>query len=152
VSGTSRCLFSDKYKTHKYSVGREYSCWMLNCWCITWPVGFKRLIMHKSRVESSWNMMAHGDAREEKWRGNKRMVWVTSKRHMTAEHRLARAVQILQACVHSSPASTRLNWRPRQFKWTRPFRPKTKSGFWACAITFQMQSTIEGVVDGSIRV
>jgi hypothetical protein len=30
VSGTSRCLFSDKY-----SVGRAYSCWMLNCWCIT---------------------------------------------------------------------------------------------------------------------
>ena len=35
VSGTSRCLFSDKYKTTKYSVGRTYSCWMLNCWCIT---------------------------------------------------------------------------------------------------------------------
>ena len=43
VSGTNRCLFSDKNKTHKCSVGRTYSCWMLNCWCITWPVGFKRL-------------------------------------------------------------------------------------------------------------
>jgi hypothetical protein len=30
VSGTSRCFFSYKYKTHKYSVGRTYSCWMLN--------------------------------------------------------------------------------------------------------------------------
>jgi hypothetical protein len=26
VSGTSRRLLSDKYKTHKYSVGRAYSC------------------------------------------------------------------------------------------------------------------------------
>ena len=24
-------------------MGRTYNCWMLNCWCITWPVGFKRL-------------------------------------------------------------------------------------------------------------
>jgi len=85
--------------------------------------------------------MAHGDAREEKWRWNKRMEWVTSKRHMTAEHRLARAVQTLQADARSSHASRRLNWRPRRFKWTRPFRPKTKSGFCACAITFQTQST-----------
>ena len=26
VNGTSRCLFSDKYKTHIYSVGRAYNC------------------------------------------------------------------------------------------------------------------------------
>ena len=24
-------------------MGRTYSCWMLKCWCITWPVGFRRL-------------------------------------------------------------------------------------------------------------
>jgi len=34
----------------------------------------------------------------------------------------------------------RLNWRPRRFKWTRPFRRKTKSGFCACSIAFQKQS------------
>ena len=43
ISGTSRCLYLDKYKAHKYSVGRAYNCWMLNCWFIKWPVGFKRL-------------------------------------------------------------------------------------------------------------
>ena len=38
-------------------------------------------------------------------------------------------------------ASSRLNWRPCRFKWTRPFRRKTKSGFCACAITFRTQYT-----------
>ena len=93
------------------------------------------------QVDFVWNVMAHGDARGEKWRGNNRMEWVTSKRHMTAEHRLARAVQTLQADVHSSPASSRMNWRPRRFKWNRTFRRKTKSGFCACATTFQTLST-----------
>jgi hypothetical protein len=35
------------------------------------------------------------------------MEWVTSKRHMTAEHMLARTLQTLQADVHSSPAGIR---------------------------------------------
>jgi len=103
--------------------------------CRVWRYG------RSSLVESSWNVMAHGEARVEKWRGNKRMEWVTSKRHMTAEHRIAWAVQGLQAEVHSSPTSSRVNWRPRLFKWTRPFRRKTKYGSCACAITFQTQST-----------
>jgi len=29
VWGRSHCLFWGKYKTHKYSVGRKYSYWML---------------------------------------------------------------------------------------------------------------------------
>jgi hypothetical protein len=43
--------------------------------------------------------------------------------------------------AHTSTASSLLNWRPRRFKWTRPFRRKTKSGFCVCAITFQLAST-----------
>jgi len=43
--------------------------------------------------------------------------------------------------AHTSAASSRLNWRPCRFKWTRPFRRKTKSGFCACTITFQLAST-----------
>jgi len=89
-------------------------------------------------VESSWNMMAHGDAREGKWRGNWWMDWVASTLHTISEHGVS---SITTADTHTSAASSRLNWRPRRFKWTRPFRRKTKSGFCACAITFQTQST-----------
>jgi hypothetical protein len=28
--GRSRCLFWNKYKTHKYSVGKKYISWILN--------------------------------------------------------------------------------------------------------------------------
>jgi hypothetical protein len=31
---------------------------------------------------------------------------------------------------------------PRRFKWSHPFRRKTKSGFCTCAITFQVASTL----------
>jgi len=73
--------------------------------------------------------MAHGDAREGKWWGNWRMEWVSSTLHTTSEHGVS---SITTADAHTSPASSRLNWRPRWFKWTRPFRRKTKSGFCAC--------------------
>ena len=86
---------------------------------------------------SSWNVMAHGDAREGKWRGNWRMEWVASTLHTTSEHGVS---SITAADAHTSAASSRLNWRLRRFKWTRPFRRKTKCGFCACAITFELAS------------
>jgi hypothetical protein len=82
--------------------------------------------------------MARGDAREGKWRGNRRMEGVASTLHTTSEHGVS---IITTADAHTSADSSRLNWRPRRFKWTRPFRRKTKSGFCSCAITFQTQST-----------
>jgi len=89
-------------------------------------------------LDSRWNVMAHGDAREGKWKGNWRMEWVASTLHSTSEHGV---LSITTADAHTSAATSRLNWRPRRFKCTRPFRRKTKSGFCACAITFQLTST-----------
>ena len=100
--------------------------------CNLWLIGSKMFL------ESSWNVTAHGDAREGTWRGNWRMVWVASTLHTTSEHGVC---SITTADAHTSAASSRLNWSPCRFKWTRPFRRKTKSGFCACAITFQTQST-----------
>ena len=90
-------------------------------------------------VDCSWNVMTHGNEREAKWRGNWRMEWVANTLHTTSEHGVS---SITTADAHTSAASSRLNWRPRRFKWTRPFRRKTKSGFCACAITFQTQSVL----------
>jgi hypothetical protein len=92
-------------------------------------------------VECVWNLMAHCDAREGKWRGNWRMEWVASTLHTTTQRDVS---SITKADSHASAASSRLNWRPRRFKWTRPFRRKRSSGFCACAITFQTQSTPVG--------
>ena len=89
-------------------------------------------------VDSSWNVIAHSDAREGKWRGNWRMEWVAITLHTTSEHGVS---SITTADAHTSAASSRLNWQPRRFKWTRPFGRKTKFGFCVCAITFQIQST-----------
>jgi len=90
-------------------------------------------------LDSCWNVMAHGDARKGKWGGNWRMEWVASTLHTTSEHGVS---SITTADAHTSAASSRLNWRLRRFKWTRPFRRKTKSGFCACAVTFQLASIL----------
>ena len=65
------------------------------------------------------------------------MEWVASTLHTTSEHGES---SITTADAHTSAASSRLNGRPRRFKWTRPFLRKTNSGFLVCAITFQMHS------------
>ena len=83
----------------------------------------------------SWNMMAHGDTREVKWWG-KLANGVGSQ---YSSHYLGTwCIQhYYRWCAH-------IGWTdaPRRFKWTRPFRRKTKSGFCACAITFQLASTV----------
>jgi hypothetical protein len=63
----------------------------------------------ENMVESIWNVMAHGDAREGKWRGNWWMEWVASTLHTTSEHGLS---SITTADPHTSAAGSRLNWRP----------------------------------------
>jgi hypothetical protein len=88
--------------------------------------------------------MVHGDAREGKWRRNWWMEWVANTLNTTSGHGLSNIITfttIATADAHNSAASSRLNWCLRRFKWTCPFRQKTKSGFCVCAITFQMQST-----------
>jgi len=60
-------------------------------------------------VESSWNVIAHGDARQGKWRGNWRMEWVASTLHTTSEHGVS---SITTANGRTSAASSQLNWRP----------------------------------------
>jgi hypothetical protein len=106
--------------------------------------------MYSEVVESSWNVMAHGDAREGKWRGNWRKEWTDSTLHTTSEHGVS---NITTFDAHTSAASSRLNWRPRRFKWTRPFRRKIKSGFCANATTFQTQSTafVRSTQDGMCK-
>jgi hypothetical protein len=83
--------------------------------------------------------MTYGDAREGKCRGNCPMEWVAITPHTTSERGVA---NITTSDAHTSAVSSRLNWRPCRFKWTSPFRRKTKSDFSACTITFQTQSTI----------
>jgi hypothetical protein len=66
------------------------------------------------------------------------MDWIVSSLHTTSNHGVS---SITTADAHAAAASSRLNWSLRRFKWTRPFRRKTKSGFCACVITFQLSST-----------
>jgi len=82
--------------------------------------------------------MAHGDAREGKWRGKLANGAGSQYSHTPSERGIS---SITTADAHNSAASIRLNWRPCRFKWTHPFWGKTISGFCACANTFQTRYT-----------
>ena len=96
----------------------------VNCWSSKILKNFRN--MWRRVVESSWNVMAHGDAREGKWSGNWRMEWISSTLHTTSEHGVP---SINTTDAQTSAASSRLNWRPHRFKWTRPFRAKDEIWF-----------------------
>ena len=67
------------------------------------------------------------------------MEWVASTLHTTSEHGVS---SITTADAHTSVTSSRLNWRPpADLNGLVRFARKTKSGFCACDITFQTQST-----------
>jgi hypothetical protein len=110
----------------------NYTNWFISC----------MLYFHfcKLGVESSWNVMAHGDAREGKWRGNWQMQWVASTLHTTSEHGVS---SITTADAHTSAVPV-VHWTdapPADLNGLVRFARKTKSGFCACAITFQMQKS-----------
>ena len=62
-----------------------------------------------SPVEMWWHMVTL----EGEWRGNWRMECVASALHTTSEHGVS---TITTADAHTSAVSSRLNWRPHQFK------------------------------------
>jgi len=65
---------------------------------------------------------------------------VASTLHTTSEHGVS-SITTADAAHLGCQYSTELTPPAGRFKWTRPFRRKTKSGFCACAITFQLVST-----------
>ena len=98
-----------------------------------------------SEIESTWNVMAHGDEREGKWRWNWRMEWVSQ---YYSQYLGTWCIQHYYRWW-ATPQLPAVDWTEasRRFKWTRPFQRKTKSDFCACAIIFQMQSTLfRGVI------
>ena len=114
-----------------------------HCWSALFLYIYKIIIMRQTCIAcckrqlkldgTRWHTEGGGGESMKNWR----MQWVASTLHTTSEHGIS---SITTADAHTSAASSRLDWRPRRFKWTRPFRRKTKSGICACAITFQTQS------------
>jgi hypothetical protein len=93
-------------------------------------------------LESRWNVIAHGDSTGGKVKG-KLSNGVDSQ---YISHYLE--TWCMQRHYHHYPWCTHLGcqysteWHPCQFKYSCPFRRKTKSSFCVRAITFQTKSTL----------
>jgi hypothetical protein len=86
-----------------------------------------------------WHTVRHGRGSEGE---NRRMQWVASTLHTTSEHGVSSITTADGA--HLGCASSRLNWRPAHradLNGLVRLARKTKSGFCACAITFQLGCT-----------
>ena len=70
------------------------------------------------------------------------MQWVASTPHTTPEHGVS-SITTADAAQLGCQQSNELTPTGR-FKWTSPFRLKTKSGFCAFAITFRTRSSSFG--------
>ena len=100
-------------------------------------VAFESGIPKSCAVGSSWNVMAHGDAREGKWRGNLRMEWIASTLYTTSEHGVSTLLPLMSTLrmpvADWTGATADLNGLVR-------FAQRRKL-FCARAITFHTQST-----------
>jgi hypothetical protein len=88
-------------------------------------------------VECVWNLMAHGDAQEEKWRGNWRMEWVAST--LTLPRNMVYPALLTLMCTPRLPT---FNWTdtPANLNGLVRFRER-RNLVSARVITFQTQST-----------
>jgi len=89
-------------------------------------------------VESSWNVTAHGDAREGKWRGTWRMEWEASTLHTTSERG---ASIITTADAHTSAASSRRTDAPADLNGLVRFA-ETRNLVYACVPSHFKRSLI----------
>ena len=93
----------------------------------------------RSSCGNWWHTVTHGRG-SEGW--NWWMEWVAST--LTPPPNVVYPALLKLMRTHRLPA---VDWTdaPHRFKWTRPFRGKTKSGFCACAIRFRTSYTSSGI-------
>ena len=94
-------------------------------------------------VEFVRNLVAHDDAREGKWRGNWRKEWVASTLTPPPSVAYPALLKLMR-----TPRLPSVDWTdsPTDLNGLGPFRGKTKSGLWACAIRFRTSSN--DILDG----